>query len=89
MDEISDVDQGIANSLLGGSRGRFRDKNIYNVDYFYGDFEGTRCESSGHSFSTTKIIHVPPRKATTPKIESINVHPYALRHAIHYVVVTF
>eukprot|EP00040_Diaphanoeca_grandis_P044025 m.269795 g.269795 ORF g.269795 m.269795 type:complete len:304 (-) comp86337_c0_seq1:34-945(-) len=42
MKEVSDVDQGIANTFIGGSRGSNRDKDMYNPELWYGQFQDTK-----------------------------------------------
>jgi hypothetical protein len=41
MTVVSDVDQGIANSFLGGSRGLNRDKDVNNPSYWNGKYKDT------------------------------------------------
>ena len=41
MPVANDVDQGIANSFVGGSRGLNRDKNKYNPEYWRGVYKNT------------------------------------------------
>jgi hypothetical protein len=42
MMQVYDVDQGIANAFIGGSRGRNRDTDKYNTSLFFGWYEDTR-----------------------------------------------
>jgi len=43
MPVVNDVDQGIANHFVGGSRGKARDHDKYNPNYWRGQYGQTKC----------------------------------------------
>jgi hypothetical protein len=69
MLEVYDVDQGIANSFVGGSRGLNRDKDKYNTGVFFGQYKSTRWAQLPQVHAFTR--HCTPTHSFLPYKESL------------------